>query len=131
VPDVVAVMARLPLNLNGKVDRTALREVDDFGAGEIAPPGAASPLEAALLVLWAQVLNRGHIARDDSFFTIGGNSLSAMELTSRIRSELSIDVELLDIYTYPTIPELADRLSGMSEERADASRHTRARRTGI
>jgi bacitracin synthase 3 len=123
IPDVVAMMPQLPLNLNGKVDRAALRLVVDFGGDEtsaLAPP--VSPFEAALLVLWSGVLRRSQIGRDDNFFSIGGNSLRVMELTARIRGELSIDVGLLDIYTSPTITELAGRLSEMSEER-NANRH--------
>ena len=132
VPDVVAVLPRLPLNLNGKVDRTALRAVDDFTAAvATAQATAVSPIEEALLTLWAEVLKRGQISLEDNFFSIGGNSLRVMELTSRIRSELSIDVELLDLYTYPTIPELAERLTGLSEERRDAKAHGSARHSGI
>ena len=123
VPDVVAMLPRLPLNLNGKVDRAALRRLDDFtGAIPLGPPDPVSPLEAALLLLWADVLKRSHIARDDNFFSIGGNSLRVMELTTRIRGELAIDVALLDIYTSPTVTGLAGRLAEMREERHDANR---------
>jgi acyl carrier protein len=78
---------------------------------------AMSPLEASLLGLSADVLKRVHMTLDDNFFELGGNSLRVMELTSRIRGEMSLDVELLDIYTFPTIRELADRLSQAGLER--------------
>ena len=88
---------------------------------------AVSPLEATLMVLWTEVLKRSHVTLDDNFFAMGGNSLRVMELTSRIRSELTLDVELLDIYTYPTIPELAERLTELSEERLHANPHGKPR----
>ena len=111
VPDMITLMPRLPLNLNGKIDRTALARIDDFAGSASAVDAPLSPVQSTLAGLWADVLKR-HVALDDNFFAIGGNSLRVMELTSRIRGELSPGVELLDIYTYPTIRELADRLSG-------------------
>ena len=110
IPDVIAVLPRLPLNLNGKVDRAALAALDDT-----APAAAAavplSPTESSLVALWADVLKRSPVTLDDNFFAIGGNSLRVMELTSRIRGELSLGVDLLDIYAYPTVRELAGRLA--------------------
>jgi aryl carrier-like protein len=50
------------------------------------------------------------VALDDNVSAMGGNSLRVMALTSRLRGELSMGIELLDIYTYPTVRELADRL---------------------
>jgi aryl carrier-like protein len=111
IPDAFTVLPELPLNLNGKVDRATLSGIDDTGAPAEAERVPLSPVQAALLGLWAEVLQRNQVALDDNFFTMGGNSLRVMELTSRIRGELSLGVELLDVYTYPTVRELADRLT--------------------
>ncbi|MEP7308326.1 MAG: amino acid adenylation domain-containing protein [Acidobacteriota bacterium] len=110
MPDVLTVMPRLPLNLNGKVDRAALALIDDGNTPGDTAGVALSPFQATLVGLWAEVLKHGHVALDDNFFAMGGNSLRVMELTARIRGELSLGVELLDIYSYPTVRELADRL---------------------
>ena len=67
-------------------------------------------MESSLTALWTDVLKRSPVSLDDNFFALGGNSLRVMELTSRIRAELSLGVELLDIYAYPTVRELAGRL---------------------
>jgi bacitracin synthase 3 len=131
VPDVIALLPCLPLTLNGKIDHAALNVVDDFTSGAGAGQRAASPVEESLRVLWVEVLQRRHIALDDNFFSIGGNSLRVMELTARIRAELSLDVGLPDIYTFPTIAELAGRLSEMNEERPDETRHRAVRRAGV
>jgi len=109
IPDRFAVMARLPLNLNGKVDRQALAALDET-AEQSAADATLSPVESSLTALWTDVLKRSPVLLDDNFFALGGNSLRVMELTSRIRAELSLGVELLDIYTYPTVRELAGRL---------------------
>ena len=117
VPDILTVLPELPLNLNGKVDRGVLRSLDDFAARVSARPAAMSPLEANLLGLSADVLHRANMTLDDNFFELGGNSLAVMELTSRIRGEMSLDVDLIDVYTCPTIRELAGHLSAASPER--------------
>ena len=111
IPDALVVMPQLPLNLNGKIDRTALGRLDDFSTRGEVDLASLSPVQAILIGLWADVLKRGQIALDDNFFAMGGNSLRVMEVTSRIRGELAPGIELLDIYTYPTIRELADRLA--------------------
>ena len=121
VPDVLTVLPQLPLNLHGKIDRSYLRALDDFapggnGGADAAVRAALSPLEGRLIALAADVLKRANMTLDDNFFDLGGNSLRVMELTSRIRAELSLDVDLLDIYTCPTIRELAGRLSPARRE---------------
>jgi len=122
VPDVLTVVPRLPLNLNGKVDRAVLLAVDDFiGNQDSAEPAAMSPVEQTLLTLWAAVLQRSEVLLDDNFFALGGNSLRVMDLTSRLRDELSLHVDLIDIYTYPTVRELAERLSIAGEGQSHAS----------
>jgi aryl carrier-like protein len=110
IPDRFVLMSRLPLNLNGKVDRAALACVDEADADRLAPGVPLSPVESSLAALWVDVLKRSPVSLDDNFFALGGNSLRVMELTSRIRAELSLGVELLDIYAYPTVRELAGRL---------------------
>jgi aryl carrier-like protein len=122
VPDVLTVVPRLPLNLNGKVDRAELHAVDDFvGNQDSDDPAAMSPFEQTLLALWAAVLQRSEVLLDDNFFALGGNSLRVMDLTSRLRDELSLHVDLIDIYTYPTARELAERLSIGGEGQSRAS----------
>ncbi len=119
-PDAFTVMPLLPLNLNGKIDRAALGNVDDFAADAHGEEVSLSPIQSRLALLWANVLNRGQVTLDDNFFALGGNSLRVMELTSRMRGELALDVELLDIYTYPTVRELADRLVQTDETASHA-----------
>jgi bacitracin synthase 3 len=111
LPDTYTVLTPLPLNLNGKIDRATLTEMPEISASESADAAPLSPVQSALVALWGDVLKRGPVALDDNFFTMGGNSLRVMEVTSRMRGELSLNVELLDIYAYPTIRELTGRQS--------------------
>ncbi len=115
VPDAFSVMSQLPLNLNGKIDRATLAGIDDFAGHSEEEEAPLSPVQSRLTALWADVLKRSQVALDDNFFAMGGNSLRVMELTSRIRGELALGVELLDVYTYPTVRELAGRLAQVNQ----------------
>lgn len=68
-------------------------------------------LESHLAAIWTEVLKRPRISRDDSFFEIGGNSMRAVQLVSRISSTFGTQVPLHHLYENPTISALADVLT--------------------
>ncbi|WP_369820799.1 phosphopantetheine-binding protein, partial [Rhizobacter sp. Root1221] len=87
VPGVIVVLAGLPLNANGKVDRKALPAPQaGAGTGEAyeAPQGER---ECAVAAVWAQVLRVERVGRQDHFFELGGHSLLAIELLERLRQQ--------------------------------------------
>jgi amino acid adenylation domain-containing protein len=109
VPAAVVLLEALPLNANGKVDRAALppppveREART-GAGFVAPEG---PMEEALAAIWKEVLGLATVGTRDSFFDLGGNSLSLVTLAGRIRERLGADLPLRALLEEPTIAEQA------------------------
>ena len=123
-PDVIRVMRKLPLNLNGKVDSVALAKLPDFERSGDTQTQASTPTQTALASLCAAVLQRGEIGVNENFFAIGANSLRVMELVSRIRGDLQASVELLDVYAYPTIAELAARIENRRAAERPAQFHT-------
>ena len=105
VPSQLLVLDNLPLNSSGKVDRAALPAPDAAPAGGQAQPGTL--LEALLVEAYAGVLQLDRLGVDASFFDIGGSSLQAMQLVSRIERDLGIDVAVADIFLAPQPRELA------------------------
>jgi amino acid adenylation domain-containing protein len=108
VPQAVMVLAKLPLNANGKIDRQELPEPEQAQAARayIAP---RTETEKTIAAIWAEVLRRepGQISVEDNFFDLGGHSLLATQVISRIRRALNIELPLRTLFESPTIGALA------------------------
>ncbi|WP_235929984.1 condensation domain-containing protein, partial [Chengkuizengella marina] len=72
-------------------------------------------MENQLVTIWGQVLDIDKIGIQDHFFELGGHSLKAMYLASKIQKEMEISISLKDIFSYPTIEQLADRMQQLDK----------------
>ncbi|MDH6431509.1 amino acid adenylation domain-containing protein, partial [Paenibacillus sp. PastH-4] len=115
IPGYIMPMERLPLTPNGKLDRKALPEPDDRIHSEERYEAASTETERKLLGIWQDVLGLENIGVSDDFFTIGGHSLRATALVSKIQKTMNADLMLQEVFRLPTIKEQARKIEGMSK----------------
>ncbi len=106
VPTAFKVLDRFPLNANGKVDRAALPAPERESRGLVTRPHG--PTEERLADIWERLLpadgdRDGDVGREDNFFALGGNSLSAARLMFRIREAFGVELSMATFYEAPTL----------------------------
>ncbi|MFE4577316.1 amino acid adenylation domain-containing protein [Streptomyces chartreusis] len=107
VPATVTMLDALPLTPNGKVDRKALPAPVFTGTRAGRPPRDA--LETTLVDLCQDLLGVESVSIDDNFFDLGGHSLTAMRLVSRLRSVARVELPIAAVFEETSIAKLAER----------------------
>jgi amino acid adenylation domain-containing protein len=109
VPAHYVPLEQLPLTPNGKTDRKGL-PAPDYGRREDHIPYVAprTPTEVRIADMWAHAIGIESLSIDDEFFDIGGDSLTAAQIITSIRSEFSVDVGMRHLFERPTIAGLAE-----------------------
>ncbi|QKX55515.1 uncharacterized protein TRUGW13939_02608 [Talaromyces rugulosus] len=116
-PSIYVPLKTMPRTASGKTDRKILREwykqvdaalIESLSSTETIKMAPQTPKEVHLRELWSQVLNRDEskIGRDDDFFQIGGDSLSAMRLAATSR-DLGLSLSVTDVFLKRRLSELA------------------------
>ncbi|MCP1131784.1 amino acid adenylation domain-containing protein [Paenibacillus polysaccharolyticus] len=116
IPSYLIQLEQLPLTTNGKVDRRSLPAPEE--SLQVGEEGTLprTPLEASLADIWKSVLGLAHISVHDNFFDLGGHSLRATTLVSKVHQELNVELPLRDVFRYSTIEEMALAISRIGEQ---------------
>ncbi|HEX8360464.1 MAG TPA: amino acid adenylation domain-containing protein, partial [Longimicrobium sp.] len=111
VPAAYVRLETLPLTSNGKVDRRALPapEGEAFATREYEAP--LGEVERVVAGIWSELLGVERVGRRDHFFQLGGHSLLAVQLTSRVRQALGVEVALGELFARPTLADFAAGLA--------------------
>ncbi|MEN1970674.1 amino acid adenylation domain-containing protein, partial [Lentibacillus sp. N15] len=105
VPSFIEELDTIPLTSNGKVDRRALsKPVGSYRSNEYVVP--TTELESKLVEIWQEVLEVEQIGVNDNFFNLGGHSLKAILISSKMNEALDIKMGLPTIFKHQTIREL-------------------------
>ncbi|WP_221351969.1 non-ribosomal peptide synthetase [Streptomyces beigongshangae] len=105
VPTAVVVLADLPLNPNGKLDRGRLPDPGPLrGATHHVAP--RTPTERVLAAVWAEILRVDRVGVDDNFFTLGGDSILSIQVVAQAR-QAGLTLTSRDVYRHQTIAALA------------------------
>ena len=125
VPSAFVFLDVLPLTPNGKIDRKSLPAPDRHRDGvEQAYVAPRSLTEEILAEIWADVLKLDRVGIHDNFFDLGGHSLKATQVVSRMRKVFHSELPLRHLFEFPTIAELAavidsNTIEKLSSEKLD------------
>ena len=117
IPSYFIQLDKIPVTINGKIDKNALPGFKVSVGEDYTPP--ADEIETKLVEIWSEVLGlkKEVISIDSNFFDIGGHSLKATTLVSRIHKALNVKIPLNKIFKFPTIREIAKYIKGTEKEK--------------
>ena len=132
LPSAFVVLAAMPLNANGKIDRRAL-PAPDYAAAAQAYEAPSTAEQRLLAEIWQELLGLPRIGIHDSFFALGGHSLLAARAMARLRSRSGMELPIRLLFEQPTIAALSPHLraaaavGGNSDEPSLRARAIQAR----
>lgn len=120
VPSAFLLLPALPLMFNGKVDYRKLMELARTDLTERKEySGPRNQTEKAVVELWQELLDLDQISIDDNFFALGGDSLMATRLVTRVREVLQVEVPIRSLFEAPTVVALALEIERLQREEED------------
>ncbi|VEP13753.1 Linear gramicidin synthase subunit B (fragment) [Hyella patelloides LEGE 07179] len=111
VPSAFVILSTIPLTPNGKVDRQALPALDinSTREHEYVPPQTET--EKHIAVVFQEMLQLEKISIYDNFFELGANSLILLRINSKLQEKLSMELSVIDMFTYPNIKSLSQHIA--------------------
>lgn len=111
IPSAFVVLDSLPLTVSGKVDRRALPAPTGERPEQSTPyVEPSTPTAIELADIWKEILRVERVGLYDNFFNIGGHSLLAVQLVSRIKAKFGVELPLRDLFGTPVLEAVAARV---------------------
>jgi len=111
VPQAFITLTEIPLTPNGKLDRKALPTPDRSSSADTKYVPPQNETEEQLAAMWSELLGIEQIGINDDFFSLGGHSLVAMQVVSRIMQSMGVQLPLETMFDSPTIARLAETVN--------------------
>ena len=121
LPKKLIKVESLPINSNGKIDKTKLPAFSLSNTEEVIEP--STPTELKLAEIWKKIFNINKIGANYNFFDIGGDSLLAIKLSSIILSTFNVTISVAEIYATPIVAELASLIDKKAKVQVNAIPH--------
>lgn len=129
IPSSFLMMKALPLNANGKVDRSLLpAPVPVPTEPAIGAPAVKAGMEEIISSVWKKVLGVEHLGPADNFFDLGGDSLLLVEVHAELQQTLNRKFSVTDLFQFPSIRALSNYLDGQASQVASSEIAERIRK---
>ncbi|MEO1521577.1 MAG: phosphopantetheine-binding protein, partial [Cyanobacteria bacterium J06633_2] len=120
IPQDYMVLDAIPLTSNGKVDRRSLQtlwQMESPTTSEYVAPQNA--IQEILVAMWQELLGCDRVGIQDNFFGLGGDSLIAAQVMTRVRENFQVEVSLRQLFQEPTVAQLAEAIAQALAEQID------------
>jgi len=108
IPEHYSLISEIPLTVHGKIDKKVLLKPFRSMASGVKYVAPRNETEKALIKIWQEVLNQEEIGINDDFFELGGNSLKATRVISRVNADFNVSLDLSGLFEDPTVRLLAE-----------------------
>jgi len=118
MPTYFVRLEKIPLTLNGKIDRNALLEPEKKANDDSVFTFPRNERDEKLAKIWSEILGmeEDSISIDGNFFRLGGHSLTATVMTSRIHKEFNVRLSLADVFKNPTVRKISEYIKNAVKE---------------
>ena len=113
IPSYFIELKEFPLTSNGKLDKKALPLPSESSASKTVFTPTRNSVDESIVKIWIQVLERENIGIKDNFFDLGGHSLKATRVLSKIHEEFGIKIDLKNLFIDPTVEHLSNYIETM------------------
>jgi amino acid adenylation domain-containing protein/non-ribosomal peptide synthase protein (TIGR01720 family) len=115
IPSYFVQIEKMPLNSNGKADRKALPEPNSNISTGVEYAAPRNDMEESVVKVWQEVLKVEKVSIKDNFFSLGGDSIKAIQVLSQL-SQSGLNLEMRDLFQHPTIETLSSYITVIKQK---------------